>query len=88
MEYLVLLTRKVIVTVSTQISLHFSETCIPDSVFVHSLTATLRTLDYLFSFHHIASPDTGIQPSRYDILKKGENAGDVATCLRKLEFTL
>ncbi len=38
------------VTVSAQIALHFSETCIPDSVLAQSLTATLGTLDYFSSF--------------------------------------
>jgi hypothetical protein len=44
--------------VSAQISLHFSETCIPDSVLVHSLTTALRTLDYFFSFHYDSPPTT------------------------------
>jgi hypothetical protein len=48
------LSRKPVATVSTNISLYFTETSISYSVLPHSLTTTLRTLNLTSNFHALS----------------------------------
>ena len=51
------------IAVSAQVSLHLSRRHVSDFVLIHSLTATLGTLDYLFGFHHGSPPNMDFLPS-------------------------